>query len=171
MRNSRASQVGRISLEPALIPPRTAMPDNSDEPFPRGRVLPLQSPLFWVGEKDRYLRQLLIRDLENLTGRCLISYYTDCDTHAQIDSGDDKYLFELLTEANSDTIDLLLETNGGFTDATEKVVSILRDQVHDLRVIVPKRAKSNGTLVALAARRILMGATSELGPIDPLITL
>jgi hypothetical protein len=147
------------------------MPDNSDEPFPRGRAFPAQSPLFWVGEKDRYLCQLLIRDLEELTGRCLISYYTDCDTHAQIDSGDDKYLFELLTEASCDRIDLLLETNGGFTDATEKVVSILRDQVHDLRVIVPKRAKSNGTLLALAARGIVMGATSELGPIDPLITL
>jgi hypothetical protein len=146
------------------------MPDD-DLPFPRGRAFPVQSPLFWVGEKDRYLRQLLIRDIEGLTGRCLMSYFTDCDTDAQIDNSDDKYLLELLTEADCDKIDLLLETNGGFTDATEKVVSILQDQVTDLRVIVPKRAKSNGTLLALAARQIVMGAGSELGPIDPMLTL
>lgn len=147
------------------------MSNESENQFPRGRAFPTQSPLFWVGEKDRYLRQLLIRDIEEMTGRCLIAYYTNCDSFAQIDSGDDKYLFELLTHADCEKIDLLLETNGGFTDATEKVVSILRDQVPDLRVIVPKRAKSNGTLLALTARRILMGASSELGPIDPLITL
>jgi hypothetical protein len=127
--------------------------------------------LFWVGEKDRYLRQLLIRDIEELTGRRLIVYYTDCDTGAQIDGGDDKYLLEILGEAHAGKIDLLLETNGGFTDATEKVVSIIRNQTSDIRVIVPKRAKSNGTLLALAAREIVLGACSELGPIDPLLTL
>lgn len=146
------------------------MPDE-EPPFPRGKALLLQSPLFWVGEKDRYLRQLLIRDIEELTGRDLVVYYTDCGTNAQIDNSDDKYLLELLSDADHEGIDLLLETNGGFTDATEKVVSILRDQVSDLRVIVPKRAKSNGTLLAMAAREIVMGASSELGPIDPLIAL
>lgn len=148
------------------------MPDQSDaQPFPRGSTLPNQSPLFWVGEKDRYLRQLLIRDIEELTERCLIVYYTDCDSSAQIDGGDDKYLMELLSKANCDKIDLLLETNGGQTDATEKVVAILRNQAADLRVIVPKRAKSNGTLLALAAQEIVMGPCSELGPIDPMIAV
>ena len=40
-----------------------------------------------------------------------------------------------------------------------------------LRVIVPDYAKSAGTLIALGADRIVMGETSELGPIDPQITL
>ena len=85
-------------------------------------------------------------------------------------STDDKYLLELLGDLPAGGIDLLLETKGGFTDATGKVVSILWDQATDLRVVVPKRAKSNGTLLALAAREIVMGASSELGPIDPFLT-
>ena len=36
-----------------------------------------------------------------------------------------------------------------------------------LRVIVPDFAKSAGTLIALAADKIVMSDSSELGPIDP----
>lgn len=136
--------------------------------FPRGTDLPNQSPLFWVAHKDRYLRQLLIRDIEALTGRTLVVYFTDCDhTAAQIDQTDDVALFELLQDHVGKPIDLLLETNGGFTDATEKVCSLLRQATSDLRVIVPRRAKSNGTVIALCGTHIVMGHQSELGPIDP----
>ncbi len=140
-------------------------------PFPRGTTFPAQSPLFWVSEKDRYLRQLLISDIERLTGRNLIVYYTDCNSHAQIDGSDDKYLLEMVGGCRDKRVDLLLETNGGYTDATEKVVSILKQATDDLRVIVPKRAKSNGTVLALAACEIVLGPASELGPIDPFVNL
>lgn len=143
------------------------MSTNSDEQFPRGRSLPKQSPLFWVDQKDRYLRQLLIRDIEEITSRSLIVYFTDCTTTAQVDYSDEKYLTELLYSCDKKEVDLLLETNGGYTDATEKVVSTLRNWVGDLRVIVPSKAKSNGTVIALTSNRIVMGANSELGPIDP----
>lgn len=139
--------------------------------FPRGRALPKQSPLYWAEQKERYLRQLFIKDIEERTGRELIVYYTDCSTPSHIDSYDDKYLLELLGGTTTKKIDLLLETNGGMTDAAEKVVSILQSHTDDLRVIVPKRAKSNGTLIALAARQIVMGVGSELGPIDPHLPL
>jgi hypothetical protein len=147
---------------------RTADEPN-DAPFPRGRGLPRQSPLFWVDQKDRYLRQLLIRDIEELTGRDLIVYFTDTTSAAQIDDGDDRYLVELLHDAGGRPVDLMLETNGGFTDATEKLVSILSAAAADLRVVVPRRAKSNGTLLALAGHTIIMGQGAELGPMDPLI--
>jgi len=135
--------------------------------FPRGKAVPRASPMFWVEQKDRYLRQLMIRDIEEMTGRALVVYFTDCGTTAQIDAGDDRYLVELLHDANGRDVDLLLETNGGVTDATEKLVAVLRQRVGHLRVAVPRRAKSNGTLLTLAADRILMGDTSELGPMDP----
>lgn len=138
--------------------------------FPRSKELPTQSPLFWVSHKDRYLRQLLIKDIEEETGRRLIVYFTDCDrTLAQIDPGDDVYFAELLRSCGKGPVDLLLETNGGMTDATEKICSLLRQSVKDLRVIVPRRAKSNGTVIALCGSEILMGIESELGPIDPSI--
>lgn len=141
------------------------------EVFPRGLDLPTQSPLFWVNNKDRYLRQLLISDIQAETGRDLIIYFSDCDkTSAQIDQLDDIYLSELLAARKSDKVDLLIETNGGFTDATEKVCSVLLNAKMDLRVIVPRRAKSNGTVIAFCGKAIMMGGDSELGPIDPFVS-
>ncbi|SPR99515.1 conserved hypothetical protein [Cupriavidus taiwanensis] len=140
------------------------------ETFPRTKDIPTQSPLFWVTHKDRYLRQLLIRDIEEITGRELLVYFTDCDrSTATIDPSDDTYLAELLNNRQKDSVDLLLETNGGYTDATEKICALLRKTAPDLRVIVPRRAKSNGTVIALCGKSVVMSSTSELGPIDPLV--
>jgi transposase-like protein len=54
------------------------------------------------------------------------------------------------------------------TDATESLVTLLKNIIVDIRVIVADSAKSNGTLLGLAAKAIVMGASSELGPIEPL---
>ena len=141
-----------------------------DDTFPRAMALPKQSPLFWVTHKDRYLRQLLISDIESKTKRDLLVYFTDVDnTDAQIDPGDDQFLMELLKGKKYDGIDLLLETAGGMTDATEKICSLLRQMAPDLRVVVPRKAKSNGTVIALTGRSVLMAPSSELGPIDPAV--
>jgi len=136
--------------------------------FPRSTDLPQQSPLFWVTHKDRYLRQLLIQDIQQQTGRDLIVYFTDCDrSQSGIDQTDDTFLTELLDGVSRSQVDLFLETNGGGTDGTEKICSLLRQRAPDLRVIVPRRAKSNGTVIALCGSDILLSSTSELGPIDP----
>jgi membrane-bound ClpP family serine protease len=73
----------------------------------------------------------------------------------------------LLGDIGSDPVDLVLESTGGFTDSAEAVISIIQNMTNDFRVIVPHSAKSNGTLICLAAKSIVMGATSELGPIEP----
>jgi hypothetical protein len=147
-------------------------PAGPDDQFPRAKSLPKQSPLFWVAEKDRYLRQLLIRDIQTATGRPLVVYFASTtDSRAQIAQGDDVYFTELLRDTKDGVADLLIETSGGFTDATEKIASILRGTIKDLRVIVPCRAKSNGTMLALIGSCIVMGVGSELGPADPFITI
>lgn len=147
-------------------------PERREDDFPRGSNLPRQSPIFWASQKNRYLRQLLIRDIESITARRLLVYFTDCNSPiAQIDQNDDKYLIELLGAGDPVDVDLMLETNGGLTDAAEKLVAILKNRTKSLRVVVPRRAKSNGTLIALAASEILMGPASELGPVDPNIRL
>ena len=71
----------------------------TNEMFPRGRKPPKQSPMFWVMNKDRYLRQLLIRDIETATERELLVYFSNCDTDSQINTQDDLYLAELLNAA------------------------------------------------------------------------
>ncbi len=141
------------------------MPQN--EKFPRSNELPSQSPLFWVAQKDRYLRQLLVRDIEALTGRRLVVYYANRAANAQIDTRDCSFILELFGDVGAEPVDLMLETSGGMTDATEALVSTLQNLTTDFRVIVPNAAKSNGTLLGLASKSIVMGAVSELGPIEP----
>jgi Serine dehydrogenase proteinase len=140
------------------------------EKFPRSLELPSQSPLFWVEQKDRYLRQLLIRDIEELTGRRLVVYFANRFENAQIDNGDCAFFTEIFGDVGpSEPVDLLLETVGGGTDATEGLITLLQHLTTDLRVVVAHAAKSNGTLLGLAAKSIVMGAPSELGPIEPLV--
>ena len=137
------------------------------EQFPRSSDLPKQSPVFWVGQKDRYLRQLLIRDIEALTERRFVVYFASRFSDAQINQRDCDYFVELFGDVNDSPCDLFIETPGGETDATEGLVNLLRNLAPDLRVVVPKAAKSNGTLLSLAAKEIVMGPPSELGPIEP----
>src|SRR5271170_7804717 len=68
---------------------------NRAERFPRSTDLPSQSPLFWVEQKDRYLRQLLIRDIEELTSRRLVVYFGNrFERGSDIDGRDALYLTE-----------------------------------------------------------------------------
>lgn len=62
---------------------------------------------------------------------------------------------------------LVLHTPGGQTNAAESIVAYLRSKFAYIEVIVPAYAMSAGTMVSLAADRIVMGRQSQLGPIDP----
>jgi hypothetical protein len=138
------------------------------EKFPRENSLPAQSPIFWVEQKDRYLRQLLIRDVQEITGRTLLVYFANrFEVGSEISHSDLSLIVEIFSDANSGPIDFLVETNGGSTDAADSIISYIKNKTKDLRVIVANCAKSNGTLIALSAKSILMGPTSELGPIEP----
>jgi serine dehydrogenase proteinase len=144
------------------------VPERSEK-FPRSTELPSQSPLFWAEQKDRYLRQLLIRDIEELTKRRLVVYFANRYENAQIDGRDCTFTAELFGDVGAEPVDLLLETIGGQTDATESLITLLRNLTKNFRVIVANAAKSNGTLLGLASKCIVMGAASELGPIEPLV--
>lgn len=140
---------------------------NLESQFPRTDDPPAQSPIFWVAQKDRYLRQLLVRDIQRSTGRQLLVYYANRYENAEIDQRDIALMAELCDDSKGQPTDLMLETGGGLTDATEGLISLIQARIPDLRVVVPNAAKSNGTLLCLAAQSIVMGATSELGPIEP----
>jgi hypothetical protein len=66
-------------------------------------------------------------------------------------------------------LSLILHTPGGVTNATESLVDYLRAKFPAIEVIVPTFAMSAGTMISMAADRILMGKHSQLGPIDPQI--
>ena len=134
--------------------------------FPRTKELPTQSAKYWAKEKDRYLRQLLISDIEALTNREIIVYFavetegiahSDADDISEIIAGID----------NNKQVDLIINTPGGQVDSVEKVISVLKSRLGNYRVIVPNFAKSGGTVIALSSSSIVLGVNSELGPIDP----
>lgn len=66
---------------------------------------------------------------------------------------------------------LILHTPGGVTNATETIVSYLRQCFDDFEVIVPAFAMSAGTMISLASSHIVMAKHGQLGPIDPQMPL
>ena len=65
----------------------------------------------------------------------------------------------------------MIETNGGNTDAADSLISYIGNITSDLKVVVANAAESNGTLIALMAKSIVMGPSSELGPIEPSVQM
>ncbi len=75
----------------------------------------------------------------------------------------------------AEQINLLIHSPGGDGTITEKIVDVCRAHLvgtnQKLRVIVPNVAKSAATILALGTDEIIMGYTSELGPIDPQVPI
>jgi ClpP class serine protease len=66
-------------------------------------------------------------------------------------------------------IDFVLHTPGGLVLAAEQIASALAAHPAAVTVYVPHYAMSGGTLIALAADRIVMSPSAVLGPVDPQI--
>jgi phage FluMu protein Com len=71
-----------------------------------------------------------------------------------------------LSNLKGKAIDIIIETPGGFAEVVEDIVKLIRQKYDSLGIIVPGYSKSAGTIFAMAADEILMGAFSALGPID-----
>lgn len=75
---------------------------------------------------------------------------------------------ELIHDASpDDDLHLLLDTPGGDGETAIRLVRSAQARCRELTLIVPNQAKSAGTLVAMGVHHILMGPTSDLGPVDP----
>jgi ClpP class serine protease len=64
-------------------------------------------------------------------------------------------------------IDLVLHTPGGLVLASVQIARAIKARKGPVTVYVPHYAMSGGTLIALAADRIVMTEDSVLGPVDP----
>lgn len=64
-------------------------------------------------------------------------------------------------------ITLILYTLGGDTMATWNIVNLIREYCDELEIIVPRKARSSGTIMCLGANKIILTHQSTLGPIDP----
>ena len=65
------------------------------------------------------------------------------------------------------TLHVILNSPGGDGEMAIRLVRSAQARCTSLVVVIPDAAKSAATLFALGAHEILMGPTSDLGPIDP----
>lgn len=89
-----------------------------------------------------------------------IDEYVDTDTAIEA--------IDIIRHAPDDApIDIVLHTPGGIASATQQILHALKHHKGRKTAFVPYRAKSAGTMIALACDEIVMGSSAVLGPIDP----
>ena len=132
-------------------------------------------------ERSAWLRQSLTTALAGVAARrngCNVMFYASAFlqkpganaaslqlTHEEING----FMAVMHSMDCSKGLTLLLHTPGGVTNAAESIVEYLWSKFEYIEIIVPTFAMSAGTMISLAAHRIVMGRHSQLGPIDPQI--
>ena len=102
-------------------------------------------------------------------GRDVLVYASDLtkgNAAISIDYSDLLPFQDQLANLKGKSIDIILETPGGFAEVVEDLVKLVRNKYEKVGIIVPGYAKSAGTIFAMAGDEILMGSMSALGPID-----
>ena len=74
---------------------------------------------------------------------------------------------QLRTIGKTENIDLFLYSAGGDTMVPWRLVSMIREYCDKFSVLVPYKAHSAATMIALGADEIVMSDLSEISPIDP----
>jgi hypothetical protein len=81
-----------------------------------------------------------------------------------------QFMQDLLSMPNPNNIDVIVNSNGGDADAAYHLAKIIDGRFRGkVTYIVPRFAKSAATLLVCGGDKIMMGETSELGPLDPQI--
>lgn len=116
----------------------------------------------------------LYRELEKQFGRPVVTYFTSFQYPVVIDDSDAVMIEGVLQHIDqSKGFALVIDSPGGDGLAAERIINICRSysKTGEYWVIVPNQAKSAATIVCMGASKILMSPTSELGPIDPQLTI
>lgn len=115
-------------------------------------------------------RQQIIQDIESLRGSRVITYITSDrpGISAMIDPGDLREIFDHIKDIPQSTkIDLLIYSRGGNSVTAWALANLIREHAGNFSVLVPYRAHSCATAIAIGSNEIVMGRMAELGPIDP----
>lgn len=78
--------------------------------------------------------------------------------------------FDQLDNLKGNSIDIILETPGGYAEVVEDIVRYVRHKYKEVAFIIPGSAKSAGTIMVMSGDEILLEPTSSLGPIDAQLT-
>ncbi len=115
--------------------------------------------------------QDLIRQIEQNRGSKVITYITG-DRPGPVNARIAMDIIPIFSQqlramGKVDKIDLFLYSMGGDTLVPWRLVSMIREYCNKFSVLIPYKAHSAATMVALGADEILMTDLSEISPIDP----
>lgn len=118
-------------------------------------------------------RKQLIQHLEGIRNSRVICYFTGDRKNQEVQIGDD--ILPIMAQHLSaigkvPKIDLLVYSRGGNTLTGFALANALREFSDSIQILIPFRAHSCATLIALSANTIVAGPFAQLSPIDPTIT-
>lgn len=121
--------------------------------------------------EDKEIQRLVAEHISALVNKYKLENYKIVllfDENDAISSWHSNRVYSAATSQPQKDILLLIQSTGGSIEPAYLISKTCRRQAKDKFVaVVPRRAKSAATLIALGANEIHMGLMSELGPIDP----
>jgi len=117
-------------------------------------------------------QQSLIKKIQKARQSKLIVYVVSTRRGTGFQIADDavRIIYEHLRNLNiksGDKLDFFVHSFGGVGTVPWKLVSLFREFSSNFEILVPYKAYSAATLIALGANSIVMHPMAELGPIDP----
>jgi hypothetical protein len=122
----------------------------------------------------RNKRKEIIAKIEENRGSRVLSYVTGDRAPAIAQIGDDavRPLYQQLREIDTtDKLDFFIYSRGGAIDVPWRMATALRSTAKQWAALIPFRANSAATLLAMGADQIILGKHGELGPIDPIMNI
>lgn len=139
---------------------------NNDDPVMR-QVLEEQA-------QGQETRKRAFLKLEKELKRPVLSFFTSFTYPVMIEDSDADMLEGILQKMDlTNGLVLIINSPGGSGLAAERIIRACRSysKTGEYWAIVSGKAKSAATMICFGASKIIMGPTSELGPIDPQIRL
>lgn len=112
-----------------------------------------------------------IKKIEELRGSKVITYFTS-DRQGPMNARIAMDVIPIFSQqlrkiGKQEKIDLFLYSSGGDTMVPWRLVSMIREYCDQFSVIIPYKAHSSATMIAIGADEIVMSDLSEISPIDP----
>jgi hypothetical protein len=123
---------------------------------------------------SRAERSRTIGEIEQLRSSRVLSYVTGDRPPTPAQIGDDavRPIYEQLRKmGHVPRLDVFLYSRGGAIDVPWPIATALRTASDEWNILIPFRANSAATLLALGADEIVLGRQGELGPIDPIMSI
>jgi hypothetical protein len=118
-------------------------------------------------------RTAIISQIEKLRNSRVLTYICSDRQGAAANIGEDavRPMYDHVRQmGKTESIDLYLYSRGGAVEVPWRVVSMLREHCDTLGVLIPYRAHSAATLIALGCDEIILTRKAELGPVDPALS-